>query len=726
MKKLYFFILIIIFSCSKENMKPPLIKSVVTVDEYYGKEIEDPYRNIENLEDSTVINWLQEQGEYASNILKSIPGRKTLIHKQTHFDDQKSFDTWGIRITNDGKYFYAKKSKDEKKYRIYYRKIFESNEHLLFDPTSFLSDTGESYQINHFNPDWEGKNLAISLAKEGEEISKIITMNVESRKISPEILENCKPNIGGIQWTRDNSGFVYMHFPFVDPHNPSYGLHSKSVFYKLGTDAHTINEVFSKSNNPDLNLKPEDYPKIQIISDTDDYVFGEVGGSAKFKDFYYKEQIKLLQLKSPWEALCKKEDKVKRFFLDQENNVIFLSAKNASNYKICKTNIGNLDFNNPEILIDESKNSVIDDFRITKEGIYFVRVKNGVEAKLYFLANNSTTEKEIVLPKPSGRVYLRSKGPDYSFLRVIIGGWLSDNEAYQYDLVSNNFKSANIKPLTKNKSLDSLVVEQVEVTSPDGVEIPLSLIYPKEMKKDKQNYTLFYGYGSYGGGIKPFYSPGFLTWAMEGGILAIAHVRGGGEKGDAWYKAGHKTTKSNTWKDMIACTEYMMKEGYTTPEKSAIWGSSAGGILAGRAMTERSDLYKAVILTSPSLNMVRSEIQPNGKNSIKEFGTVKIKEEFEALYEMDSYHHIKKGVQYPATLVTGGMKDGRVVIWDPAKFVARLQAYNSANNPVLFAVEFDQGHAGINSSELEEYEFYANPIAFAYWQLGHPDYQPKE
>jgi len=142
-------------------------------------------------------------------------------------------------------------------------------------------------------------------------------------------------------------------------------------------------------------------------------------------------------------------------------------------------------------------------------------------------------------------------------------------------------------------------------------------------------------------------------------------------------------------------------------------------------MTERPDLYNGVIMYSPSLNLVRSEIQPNGLNSIKEFGTVKIKEEFEALLEMDSYHHIKKGVKYPATFIGAGMNDGRVVVWDPAKFVAKLQAYNASDTPVLFAVDFDSGHGGMGNNILKRYEQYANALAFAFWQSGHPEYQLK-
>ena len=171
----------------------------------------------------------------------------------------------------------------------------------------------------------------------------------------------------------------------------------------------------------------------------------------------------------------------------------------------------------------------------------------------------------------------------------------------------------------------------------------------------------------------------------------------------------------------------MIQEGYTRPEKSVLMGSSAGGIMAGRAMTDRPDLYKAIILISPAMNMLRSEIQPNGLNSIKEFGTVKKEEEFKALLEMDSYHNIKEDTEYPATLVTAGYKDGRVVAWDSAKFVAKLQSNNkNSENPILFAIDFNAGHSGMNMLINWIYKLYADSFAFALWQTGHPDYQPKE
>jgi prolyl oligopeptidase len=230
------------------------------------------------------------------------------------------------------------------------------------------------------------------------------------------------------------------------------------------------------------------------------------------------------------------------------------------------------------------------------------------------------------------------------------------------------------------------------IPSHDGVEVPLSLIYKKDMVKNGGNPVFIYGYGAYGSSINPFFSPEFLLWTSEGGIIAVAHVRGGSELGNSWYKAGYKTTKPNTWKDLISCAEYLVKEKYTSAQKIAINSASAGGILIGRAMTERPDLFAAAIPQVGCLNPLRAEESPNGPINVPEFGTVKDSLECMALIDMDSYLHIKNGVKYPATLITTGMNDPRVATWQPAKFAASLQAANISDKPVLFWVDYEAGH----------------------------------
>ena len=201
-------------------------------------------------------------------------------------------------------------------------------------------------------------------------------------------------------------------------------------------------------------------------------------------------------------------------------------------------------------------------------------------------------------------------------------------------------------------------------------------------------------------------------------FLAIAHVRGGGEKGNSWYEGGKKITKPNTWKDMISCTEYMIEKKYTSEKKTVVQGSSAGGIMVGRSITERPDLFAVAIARVGSLNTLRSEDAPNGDNNVKEFGSYKNPEECLALLEMDSYTKIREGVNYPATIITAGLNDPRIVAWSPGKFAARLQERNTSNNPVLFYVQTNRGH-GIGAGKWDSLKEVANLYAFAYWQVGH-------
>ncbi len=232
-----------------------------------------------------------------------------------------------------------------------------------------------------------------------------------------------------------------------------------------------------------------------------------------------------------------------------------------------------------------------------------------------------------------------------------------------------------------------MVVEELMVPSHDGVLVPLSLVYKKSLVRDGNHPVFMGGYGAYGVSLDPYFSPEFVLPILDGAIFAVAHVRGGGELGNQWYKGGFKTTKPNTWKDLIACAEYLVREKYTSPGKIVINSASAGGILVGRAMTERPDLFAAAIPEVGCLNALRMEESPNGPVNAPEFGTVKDSVECMALIEMDAYLKIQDNVNYPATLVTAGMNDPRVIAWQPAKFAARLQAANVSDKPILFLAD---------------------------------------
>ena len=290
-------------------------------------------------------------------------------------------------------------------------------------------------------------------------------------------------------------------------------------------------------------------------------------------------------------------------------------------------------------------------------------------------------------------------------------------------------KTGKLQPtgLIAASALDfsGVAVTRVKVEREDAIAVPLSIIHRKGLKLDGNNPTLLSGYGAYGIRIEPRFTPQWLAWIERGGVMALAHVRGGGEYGDAWHRAGQKLTKPNTWRDFIACAEWLIANGYTDRAHLAGTGGSAGGILIGRAITERPDLFAAAVSNVGMHDTLRAETTANGPPNIPEFGTTRDEEGFRGLYEMSPYHHVQEGTRYPAVLLTTGINDPRVDSWEPGKMAARLQAATSSGKPVLLRVDYAGGH-GIGATRNQVSDELVDRFAFLFWQLGVPDFQPKD
>ena len=254
--------------------------------------------------------------------------------------------------------------------------------------------------------------------------------------------------------------------------------------------------------------------------------------------------------------------------------------------------------------------------------------------------------------------------------------------------------------------------------------MPLSIILKKSVVLDGTNPTILYGYASYGITEEPYFSVSRLAWLDAGGVFAVANPRGSSVYGQDWYKAGFQATKPNTWKDFIACAEWLISNRWTSSSKLGIWGGSAGGILVGRAMTDRPDLFAAVVPQVGLLDAVRAEVTPNGVPNIPEFGTRTTEAGFKALLEMSTYHKIRDGMKYPAVLFIHGVNDPRVEVWQSTKTAARLAAATASNKPILLRLDYDAGH-GIGSTKSQVLQERADTFAFFLWQMGVPDFQPK-
>ncbi|MEM1003595.1 MAG: prolyl oligopeptidase family serine peptidase [Bacteroidota bacterium] len=414
-----------------------------------------------------------------------------------------------------------------------------------------------------------------------------------------------------------------------------------------------------------------------------------------YADYYFTTKQDLKGNQINWKKLFNRKHYVKQFYI-QGNDVIFLTALNAPNFKICKTSLPNPDFENPEILVPEDPDYVITDLEVLSDRILFVKNKNGVESSLYYLKNNK--QNKIDLPVKAGYLNVINKGNNYKDFWIEIEGWTTPKTRLKYNYLTSSFESESIEK-EKERGLLDYMIREVEVLAHDGKKIPLSIIHNKDLILDGNQRVLLSGYGAYGISDRPKLEKYLPFWLRYGGVYAVAHVRGGGEKGDSWYRGGFKATKENTWKDFITCSEFLIEENYTSPKNLAIFSGSAGGILIGRAITERPDLYSCAMVRVGVLNTLRHEHGPSGPNNIKEYGTVNDSIEFESLLKMDSYHHIKSGVEYPATLLMAGLKDARTAAWESGKFVARMQEYNVSDKPILLNIDPEGGHL-LNSQSL--------------------------
>jgi prolyl oligopeptidase len=719
---LVFLTMVLMVHCTTNTTrKQPTLAQVKPIEDvYFGTKISDPYRYMEKLKDTTVQQWLKQQSDYARSILNSIPGRQKLIDKMFEFDKRKSSQIGYLIITDNNRYFYLKTTPADETGKLFFRDGFEGKETLLFDPDKYSVDTTQKYVISSVSPSIDGSKVAFDVAPNGSESSVLFTMDVKNLKLYPEKIDRCWG--ASPSWLQDNNSFLFNRLQSSDVHDKNRELDSKTYLHTVGTDPAMDKEILSRAKYPELGIKPEDIP-IVVYDKESHYLYGVLSTVDNRLNVFYAPVTSMSKMKIDWKRLFKPEDEVYGIQITDKDIYVY-TPKDAANYKIVKISLENPDLANATVIVPEDPHAKLASYGITSDGLYYTLSKNGVEEKLYHLPFGADKAAELKLPFAAGSISLSNKGPRYSDVWVNISGWTNDYQRYRYQFQENVFKLENLSAKAAFPEYTDLTVEELMIPSHDGVEIPLSLIYKKDMVKNGGNPVFIYGYGAYGYSTNPSFYPESLLWTSEGGILAIAHVRGGSELGNSWYKAGYKTTKPNTWKDLISCAEYLVKEKYTSAQKIAINSESAGGILIGRAMTERPDLFAAAIPQVGCLNPLRAEESPNGPVNVPEFGTVKDSLECMALIEMDSYLHIKNGVQYPATLITAGMNDPRVIAWGPAKFAARLQAANISDKPVLFWVDYEAGH-GIGNTKTKSFESQADVLSFAFWQTGHPNYQVK-
>ena len=534
--------------------------------------------------------------------------------------------------------------------------------------------------------------------------------------------ETIYPSFRIYSWTFDNKAFLYNSLNNSDNTRADFKLNPKTRLHKLGVDVKNGIDFFSDSSYPSLGIKPAEFPEASLNKDSRDFIFANVSTSQSEKLIYYAPISQFNSGKIDWKILCRPEDKIVRKMIIIGNDVYAITYKGAKNYKLVHTTLTNPDWDKAETIAEEKPNETIEDISHCKDYL-FIDYSDGINDHPYKYQFKTKKITEIQFPY-SGVFAIWCLDDTTNNCYAGIMSWNKPWTEFDFNAATDKFSPSSFnEPPVYPAAYKDLEVKEVEAKGHDGVMIPLSIIYKKGTKLDGNNICLMEGYGAYSHSFVPQFDYMKNSLAVKGVIIAMAHVRGGGEKGEAWYKAGFKTTKPNTWKDFNSCAEYLIKNGYTSANKLAGMGASAGGILISRAITERPDLYAAAICNVGWANAMRLEFTPNGPANMPEFGTVKDSIECRALYEMDGIQHVVKDAKYPAVICVGGWNDSRVSPWQPGKFAAALQNATASGKPVLMKVNYDNGHFTEDLSVT--FANFADMYAFALWQCGDKNFQMK-
>jgi prolyl oligopeptidase len=697
---------------------PPVAPTKPVTETFFGVKVTDPYRYMEELSSPEVQQWARAQADFTRAVLDAIPGRAPLLARIAELEASVEARVINVKRLPNGVYFYQKRNASDNQFKLYVRQGLHGPERMLVDPEALAKQTGTPHAINFYQPSNAGRYVAYGMSEGGSEEASIHV--IDTATLKPVITPIDRAHYSEASWMPDDSGFFYLRqrqLPKDAPETEKYRFQT-AFFHRL------------KGNGPDrpvivagttdrIAIAPEEFPIVQSVQKTP-YVVAIPGNGVQNEiDLYIAPRAEVLSPKVRWRRLFGRESDITAFAIHGDD-LYLLSHKDALRFKVLRTSVRRPDVEHAEVIVAPGR-EVVAGIAAADDALY-VQARDGTVGKMYRVAYAKAAKPEPVPLPEQGAVEIASSDNRLPGVLVTIGSWTRDVGYYAPD-GSGRFVDTGLQPLGPNGAPSSLEAREVMVKSHDGVEVPLSIVYPRGIKLDGSNPTHLYGYGAYGITDDPVYIPRFLAWYERGGIRATCHVRGGGAYGEEWHLAGKQATKSNTWKDLIACGEYLVREGYTSPARLGIHGGSAGGILIGRAMTERPDLWAVAIPEVGVLNALRSEFSANGVPNIPEFGSVNNEKQFRALLEMDALQHVQDAVKYPATLLIHGINDPRVPPWQSMKMAARLQAASTSGKPVLLRIDYAGGH-GIGSTKTQRQEQYADLWSFMLWQFGDPRFQP--
>jgi len=690
---------------------PPVAPVRPVTETYFGTPVVDPYRWLENLKDPEVQTWMKAQAAYSRGMLDAVPGREALlarIHALSSADTRR-----GGFVQRGQRYFYQVTEPGAEQPKLVYRDGLRGEERLLVDPSTLGQGTDTHYAVDYFEPSWDGKLLAYGLSTGGSEASTMHVLDVASARDLPEHIERAHDAV--VTWRPDNRSFFYLKYAKVTADTPAneteYNARTYLHVLGRGPDGEGDAVVFGRGVST-LDV-PEGQGTYVVGSPRSPWVVAVANHNMDTNPstLYVAPLAKATGATTPWKKVADVADGISQVAV-RGDTLYFLSLKGASRFRILATPLAKPDVKHPRVIVPESA-GIITDFAFAQDGLYY-RERDGVQSKLVRVGFDGKDAHAVPLPF-DGNLFAPTTDPTRPGALFNMQSWSRPAAVFAYDPASDRTVDSGLIPASKI-DVSQLESKEVLVTSYDGTRVPLSIVYRRGMVLDGSHPTFLEGYGAYGVVSEAFFWPSSLAWIERGGIWAIAHVRGGGEYGEDWHRAGMMKTKLNTVFDFIACGQYLVDQKYTVPQKLAANGASAGGITVGGALTWRPDLFGVILDQVGMSDTLRAETEPNGPPNVSEFGSTKTEDGFHGLYAMGAYQHVVDGTPYPAVMFVTGANDPRVAPWHMMKMAARVQAATSSGRPVLLRIDYDAGH-GIGSNRSQRENELADLWGFALAQM---------
>jgi len=674
--------------------KPPETKQQPVTDEYFGQKIVDPYRWLEDGSTPETQQWVSGQLAYTRSILDKLPDREKLHDR---IEQLLEIGNLGETQVGGDYYFHTRRDGKQNQPVLYVRKGVDGTDEVLVDANQLSKDG--TIALDWWRVSHDGKYVSYGTSESGSEMSTLHVIETATHKLLPDVIERTRA--ASIAWKPDDSGFYYTHYPKKGDVAEGQEMYNRHVFYHaLGSAPAKDTLIFGEGRDP------QDWPYV-VMSNDGRWL------SVVVEQGWAKSEVYLKDLQTNAAAVPVATGKNFLYSAQPYNGDLYiLTNEDGPRYHLFKTPVTTPAREQWREIIPQS-DAVLTSVDIIG-GQLFARYEKNAHSLLKRFTTEGKALGEIELPT-LGTIPDLGGEYDSTSAFYLFSSFTVPTTIYRFDIQSE--KSSLWDSVQTGFDPSKYETKQVWYTSKDGTHVPMFLVMRKGLKLTGHNPVLLTAYGGFNVSLTPEFSKTIFPWLDHDGIFAMANLRGGSEFGEDWHRAGMLDKKQNVFDDFIAAAEYLQKEGYTDRQHLAIRGGSNGGLLMGAAITQRPDLFRAVICQVPLLDMLRYQNFQIAKLWIPEYGSSQDPRQFQWLYAYSPYHHVKKGTDYPAILFMTADTDTRVDPMHAKKMTALLQADNGGPNPILLRIEPKAGHgAGKPISKLVEE--WTDIYSFLFWQLG--------